>query len=93
MIIIAKPIKVLPMNIVIPMIQITSDLYLIQIQTVSDSEITINSIEHRLSDSITSVKNLNVKRCDCIARLEFKDTVMKIEKALIKDRLYIPKVF
>ena len=39
-------------------------------KTASDSEITINSIEHHLSDSITSVENLNVKTCDCITRLE-----------------------
>ena len=38
-------------------------------KTASDSEITINSMEHHLPDSITSVKNLNVKRCDCITRL------------------------
>ena len=36
----------------------------------SDSEITINSMEHHFSGSITSVKNLNVKRCDCITKLE-----------------------
>ena len=39
-------------------------------KTASDSEITINSIEHHLSDSVTSVENLNVKTCDCITRLE-----------------------
>ena len=31
-------------------------------------------MEHHLSDSITSVENLNVKRCGCITRVEsFKD--------------------
>ena len=39
-------------------------------KTASDSEITINSMEHHLSDRITSVENLNIKRCDCITRLE-----------------------
>ena len=39
-------------------------------KTASDSEITINSIEHHLSDSITSVENPNVKTCNCITRLE-----------------------
>ena len=29
-------------------------------KTASDSEITVNSIEHHLSDSITSVENLNI---------------------------------
>ena len=44
--------------------------------TASGNEITINSIEHHLSDSITSVENLNAKSCDCIARLEsLKDEV------------------
>ena len=37
-------------------------------KTASNSEITINSMEHHLSDTIPSVENLNVKRCDC--RLE-----------------------
>ena len=35
-------------------------------KTASDSEITINSIELHLSDSITSVENLNVKTCYCL---------------------------
>ena len=39
------------MNILTPMIQIT----------LSDNEITMNSIEHHLSDSSTSVENLDVK--------------------------------
>ena len=43
-----------------------------QNKTASDSEITINSMEHHLSDSITSVENLNVKRCDCITRLNLQ---------------------
>ena len=41
-------------------------------KTASDSEITINSMKHHLSDSITSVENLNVKRCDCITRLNLQ---------------------
>ena len=39
-------------------------------KTASDREITKNSIEHHLLDSITSVENLNVKTCYCITRLE-----------------------
>ena len=39
-------------------------------QTASDSEITISSMENHMSDNITSVENLNIKRCDCITRLE-----------------------
>ena len=39
-------------------------------KTASDSEIAKNSMEHHLSDSITSVENLNVKSCDFITRLE-----------------------
>ena len=39
-------------------------------KTASDNEITINSIEHQLSDSITSVGNLDVKSCSSITRLE-----------------------
>ena len=33
--------------------------------TASDKGITINSIGHHLSDSITSAENLNDKSCDC----------------------------
>ena len=39
-------------------------------KTASYRKITINSMEHHLSDSITSVENLNVKICDCIIMLE-----------------------
>ena len=39
-------------------------------KTASDSEITINRMEHHLSDSNIYVQNLNVKRCYCIASLE-----------------------
>ena len=39
-------------------------------KTASDSEINMNSMEHHLSNSIASVKNLNLKSCDCITRLE-----------------------
>ena len=35
-----------------------------------DSEISISSMENHMSDNITSVENLNIKRCDCITRLE-----------------------
>ena len=62
MIIIAQPIKVLPVNTLLDL----NDLN----KTASDSEITVNSIEHHLSDSITSVENPNVKTCNCITRLE-----------------------
>ena len=41
-------------------------------KTASDSEIAINSMEQHLSDRITSVENLNVKRCDCITRLNLQ---------------------
>ena len=40
-----------------------------QNKTASDNKIIINSIEHRLSNSITSVENLHVKSCDCITRV------------------------
>ena len=57
-------------------------------KTASDSEITINSIEPHLSESITSVENLNVKTCDCITRLEslkdeFNLKVVNIKKNLV----------
>ena len=39
-------------------------------KTASDSESTINSMVHHLSNSIASVENLNVKSCDCITRLK-----------------------
>ena len=39
-------------------------------KTASNSEITINRMEHHFSGSITSVENLNVERCDCITRLK-----------------------
>ena len=43
---------------------------------------------HHLSDSITSVENLNVKRCDCITRLEslkeeFNLKAINIKKSLV----------
>ena len=37
--------------------------------TVSDSEISINSIQHHLSDSITFLENLNFRSYDCITRI------------------------
>ena len=57
-------------------------------KTASDSEITINSIEHHLSDSISSVENLNVKSCDCITRLEslkdeFNSKAVNIKRNLV----------
>ena len=67
-------------------------------KTASNSEITINRMEHHFSGSITSVENLNVERCDCITRLkplkdEFnlkatnakRNLVMKIENG--KDEI------
>ena len=39
-------------------------------KTASDNEITANSIEHHLPDSITSVEKLSVKSCNYITRLE-----------------------
>ena len=42
-------------------------------KTASNSNITINSIEHHLSDSITSLEHLNGESCDCIIRLNLKD--------------------
>ena len=38
--------------------------------TVSDKGITINSIGHHLSDSITSVENLNNKSCNCNPKVD-----------------------
>ena len=67
-------------------------------KTASNSEITINRMEHHFSDSITSVENLNVERCDCITRLKSlkdgfnlkginikRNFVMKIEN--VKDEI------
>ena len=52
-------------------------------KTVSDSEITINSIEHHLSHSITSVENLkviNIKR-NLVLKIEnLKDEITSIQK-------------
>ena len=38
-------------------------------KTVSDSEISINSMQHHLSGSITFVENLNFRSYDCITRI------------------------
>ena len=61
-------------------------------KTASDSEITVNSIVHHFSDSITSVENWNIKSCDCIIRREslkdefnLKVLVLKVEN--LKDEI------
>ena len=38
--------------------------------TASDKGITINSIGHHFSDSITSAENLNDKSCDCKTKVD-----------------------
>ena len=53
----------------------------------SDSEITINSMEHHLPESITSVENLNVKRCDCITRLESLKHEFNLKEININKKL------
>ena len=58
-------------------------------KTASDSEITINSIEHHLSDSISSVENLNVKSCDCITRLESLKDEFNLKAINIKRNLVL----
>ena len=58
-------------------------------KTASDSEITINSIEHHLSDSITSVENLNVKSCDCITRLKSLKDEFNLKAINIKRNLVL----
>ena len=60
-----------------------------QNKTASDSEITINSMEHHLSDSITSAENLNDKSCDCIARLESLKDEFNLKAANIKRNLVL----
>ena len=57
-----------------------------QNKTASDSEITIKSMEHHLSDSITSAENLNDKSCDCIARLESLKDEFNLKAINIKRR-------
>ena len=61
-------------------------------KTASDSEITVNSIVHHFSDSITSVENWNIKSCDYIIRREslkdefnLKVLVLKVEN--LKDEI------
>ena len=58
-------------------------------RTASESKITINSLEHHLSDSITSVENLNVKRCDCITRLESSKNEFNLKPINIKINLVL----
>ena len=58
-------------------------------KTASDSEITINSMEHHLSDSITSAENLNVKSCDCITRLESLKDEFNLKAINIKRNLVL----
>ena len=60
-----------------------------QNKTASDSEITINSMEHHLSDSITSAENLNDKSCDCIARLESLKDEFNLKAINIKRNLVL----
>ena len=60
-----------------------------QNKTASDSEITINSMEHHLSDSITSAENLNDKSCDCIARLESLKDEFNLKATNIKRNLVL----
>ena len=58
-------------------------------KTTSDSEITINSKEHHLSDSITSAENLNVKSCGCITRLESLKVEFNLKVINIKRNLVL----
>ena len=58
-------------------------------KTASDSEITINSMEHHLSYSITSAENLNVKSCDCITRLESLKDEFNLKAINIKRNLVL----
>ena len=44
---------------------------------------------HHLSDSITSVENLNVKRCDCITRLESLKEEFNLKAINIKKNLVL----
>ena len=54
-----------------------------------DSEITMNSIEHHLSDSITSVENQNVKSCDYLTRLESLKDEFNLKVITIKRNLVL----
>ena len=58
-------------------------------KTASDSEITINSIKHHFSDSVTSVENLNVKSCDCITKLESLKCEFNLRAINIKINLVL----
>ena len=55
----------------------------------SDSEISIYSMEHHLSDSITFVENLNAKRCGCITRLESLKDEFNLKAINIKRNLVL----
>ena len=72
------PIKVLPMNLLITMIQIKLHL-----------TITINSIERCLSDSIIFVESLNVQSCHCITRLESLKDKFSLKAIHIKRNLVL----
>ena len=75
-------------------------------KTASNSDITINSMEQHLSDSITFFENLNVKSCDGITRLESlkdefslkatinmkRNLVLKIENLRMKSQAFA-KIF
>ena len=58
-------------------------------KTASDSEITINSMEHHLQDSVTSAENLKVKSCDCITRLESLKDEFNLKAINIKRNLVL----
>ena len=58
-------------------------------KTASDSDITINSIEHHLSDRITSVENLNVKSCGYITRTESLKDEFNLKAINIKRNLVL----
>ena len=60
-----------------------------QNKTASDIETTINSMEHHLSDSITSAENLNDKSCDCIARLQSLKDEINLKATNIKRNLVL----
>ena len=46
-------------------------------------------MEHHLSDRITSVENLNIKRCDCITRLESLKDEFNLKAINIKRNLVL----
>ena len=58
-------------------------------KTASDNEITINDIEHYLSNRITAVENLNAKRCDCMTKLEYLRDEFNLKAMSIKRNLVL----